>query len=187
MSTTAITRKAIDLAERGSVPDAAIRWGMRRLVGSRLRAEHSMLDGRGRLTADISHYDAYRRGGDRIDPEKAGRFPDSKRFAEVINEFTDQVRKLVRLRRKLPLLRQARYIHGRMPTDRGWCDIDWLRPDGRPMAEHAPSNGWATASLARQALANRMRSKRRAQGCGSARRTTACAWRTRPPASVPHS
>jgi glycogen operon protein len=56
-------------------------------------------------------------------------------------EFTDQVRKLVRLRRKLPLLRQARYIHGRMPTDRGWCDIDWLRPDGRPMAEHDWSVG----------------------------------------------
>jgi pullulanase/glycogen debranching enzyme len=22
-----------------------------------------------------------------------------------------------------------------MPTDRGWCDIDWLNPDGRPMQE----------------------------------------------------
>jgi glycogen operon protein len=48
-------------------------------------------------------------------------------------EFTEQVRRLIRLRRRLPLLRQARYIHGRMPTDRGWCDIDWLHPDGRPM------------------------------------------------------
>lgn len=49
--------------------------------------------------------------------------------------FTDEVRALVRLRRELPLLRQARYVHGRMPTDRGWCDIDWLRPDGRSMQE----------------------------------------------------
>jgi len=49
--------------------------------------------------------------------------------------FTEQVRRLVDLRRSLPLLRQARYIHGRMPTDRGWCDIDWLNPDGRPMQE----------------------------------------------------
>jgi isoamylase len=50
-------------------------------------------------------------------------------------EFARQVGELVRLRRNLPLLRQARYIHGRMPTGRGWCDIDWLRPDGRPMAD----------------------------------------------------
>jgi len=56
-------------------------------------------------------------------------------------DFTDQVRLLVHLRRKLPLLRQARYIHGRMPTDLGWCDIDWLRPDGRPMTEHDWSVG----------------------------------------------
>jgi glycogen operon protein len=47
--------------------------------------------------------------------------------------FTQSVRDLVRLRRQMPLLRQARYIHGRMPTDSGWCDITWLHPDGRPM------------------------------------------------------
>jgi glycogen operon protein len=50
-------------------------------------------------------------------------------------DFTQSVRDLVRLRRELPLLRQARYIHGRMPTDGGWCDIGWLHPDGRPMLE----------------------------------------------------
>jgi glycogen operon protein len=48
-------------------------------------------------------------------------------------DFTASVRKLIRLRNELPLLRQARYIHGRMPTDSGWCDIAWLHPDGRPM------------------------------------------------------
>ena len=48
-------------------------------------------------------------------------------------EFMRSVRELVRLRRRLPLLRQARYIHGRMPTDSGWCDITWLHPDARPM------------------------------------------------------
>jgi isoamylase len=53
--------------------------------------------------------------------------------------FVDKVRELVQLRRQLPLLRQARYVHGRMPTDQGWCDIAWLHPDGRPMAE----NDWA--------------------------------------------
>jgi glycogen operon protein len=49
--------------------------------------------------------------------------------------FTEQVRQLVTLRKSLSLLRQARYNHGRMPTDRGWCDIEWLHPDGRPMQD----------------------------------------------------
>jgi glycogen operon protein len=56
-------------------------------------------------------------------------------------EFTNTVRKLVKLRRKLPLLRQARYIHGRMPVKGGWCDINWLHPDGRPM----DANDWYAA------------------------------------------
>ena len=50
-------------------------------------------------------------------------------------DFTAQVRDLIRLRRELPLLRQARYNHGRMPTDLGWCDIVWLRPDGERMRD----------------------------------------------------
>jgi len=54
--------------------------------------------------------------------------------------FTDKVRELVQLRRNLPLLRQARYVHGRMPTDQGWCDIVWRHPDGRPMNQ----NDWAS-------------------------------------------
>ena len=48
-------------------------------------------------------------------------------------DFMRAVRELIRLRKRIPLLRQARYIHGRMPTDSGWCDISWLHPDGRPM------------------------------------------------------
>ncbi len=55
--------------------------------------------------------------------------------------FTDKVRELVQLRRSLPLLRQARYVHGRMPTDQGWCDIVWLHPDGRPMNQSDWANG----------------------------------------------
>jgi isoamylase len=54
--------------------------------------------------------------------------------------FTDKVRELVQLRRNLPLLRQARYVHGRMPTDQGCCDIVWLHPDGRPMGQ----DDWAS-------------------------------------------
>ena len=56
-------------------------------------------------------------------------------------EFLESVRKLIHLRRTLPLLRQARYIHGRMPVKGGWCDINWLHPDGRAM----DANDWYVA------------------------------------------
>jgi len=48
---------------------------------------------------------------------------------------------MVQLRRRLPLLRQTGYLHGRTPLDRGCCDIAWLHPDGRPMVQ----NDWAGA------------------------------------------
>ena len=51
----------------------------RELTTVGLRAEHSMLDGRGRLTADVSVYDAYRRGGDQIDLR-----PEETELAEQI-------------------------------------------------------------------------------------------------------
>lgn len=57
-------------------------------------------------------------------------------------DFTQAVRELIMLRSDLPLLRQARYVHDRMPTDSGWCDICWLHPDGRTMrAEDWNSSG----------------------------------------------
>ncbi|NND58100.1 MAG: glycogen debranching protein GlgX [Xanthomonadales bacterium] len=56
-------------------------------------------------------------------------------------DFTGKVRELIYLRRRLPLLRQPRYVHGRMPTGQGWCDIAWLHPDGRPMQEDDWENG----------------------------------------------
>jgi isoamylase len=60
-------------------------------------------------------------------------------------DFARKVRELVQLRRQLPLLRQARYVHGRMPTDQGFCDISWLHPDGRPMGENDWANGQQVA------------------------------------------
>jgi isoamylase len=60
-------------------------------------------------------------------------------------EFSIKVRELVQLRRRLPLLRQARYVHGRMPTDQGHCDISWLHPDGRPMAQNDWDRGLQVA------------------------------------------
>jgi glycogen operon protein len=55
--------------------------------------------------------------------------------------FTGKVRELVQLRRQLPLLRQARYVHGRMPSGRGWYDITWQHPDGHPMLPEDWLNG----------------------------------------------
>ncbi|MFC1740046.1 glycogen debranching protein GlgX [Pseudomonadota bacterium] len=60
-------------------------------------------------------------------------------------DFTEKVRQLIRLRRNLPLLRQPRYVHGRMPTDQGFCDITWLHSDGRPMEESDWSDGQQVA------------------------------------------
>ncbi len=49
--------------------------------------------------------------------------------------FADTVRSLIALRRQLPLLRQADYVHGHVRDEEGasWRDIDWFRPDGSPM------------------------------------------------------
>lgn len=55
--------------------------------------------------------------------------------------FTDKVRELIHLRRVLPLLRLARYIHRRTPGGKGWCDITWQHPDGRPMGHKDWANG----------------------------------------------
>lgn len=68
--------------------------------------------------------------------------------------FLNQVRRLIRLRRRMPLFRRPRYAHGRMVDGRP--DIAWLAPSGAPMGDgewaHAralmvvlfgPSNGAA--------------------------------------------
>jgi glycogen operon protein len=62
-------------------------------------------------------------------------------------DFTGAVRELIRLRREHPVLRQPRYIHGRMPTDGGWCDIHWLHPDGRRMESTDWNSGRQLALL----------------------------------------
>ncbi len=61
--------------------------------------------------------------------------------------FTDKIRDLVNLRTAFPLLRQARYLHGRTHTRQGWCDIAWLHPDGRPMAEDDWARGQQVSLL----------------------------------------
>jgi glycogen operon protein len=56
-------------------------------------------------------------------------------------EFAAQVRKLVWLRRKTPLLRLREYVHGRLDTNHGVVEIRWLKPDGQAMSDH----DWSSA------------------------------------------
>ncbi|MEM8815446.1 MAG: glycogen debranching protein GlgX [Pseudomonadota bacterium] len=55
--------------------------------------------------------------------------------------FTDQVRELLWLRRELPLLRLADYIHEGLDTPTGRVGIRWLSPDANPMEEHEWHHG----------------------------------------------
>ena len=56
-------------------------------------------------------------------------------------EFAAQIRKLISLRRKIPLLRLQEYVHGRLDTNHGVVEIEWLKPDGRAMSDH----DWSSA------------------------------------------
>ena len=50
-------------------------------------------------------------------------------------DFTDQVRKLIRLRRDTPLLHLCRYVHGRVDTDDGSIAISWLNVAGEKIED----------------------------------------------------
>ena len=50
-------------------------------------------------------------------------------------DFHAQVQRLIRLRRNVPLLRQAEYLHGRKRTPSGWRDIEWLGADGERLTD----------------------------------------------------
>jgi glycogen operon protein len=54
-------------------------------------------------------------------------------------EFTEQVRRLVQLRREIPLLRVQQYVHGTLQRDDGVVSIDWINQQGD--AKH--SSEWA--------------------------------------------
>jgi isoamylase len=56
-------------------------------------------------------------------------------------EFLRDVRKLIQLRRTIPLLRRARYAHGQTCNPAGWPDMGWRKPDGEPLTEA----DWLTA------------------------------------------
>jgi len=49
--------------------------------------------------------------------------------------FVDRIRQLTGLRRSLPSLRLQHYLHQRSLSGPDWCDIQWLKPGGRPMQD----------------------------------------------------
>ena len=62
-------------------------------------------------------------------------------------DFVSQVRQLIQLRKKTPLVRLEQYLHGRLETDSGILEISWLTPDGEPKADDAWENGRAFCML----------------------------------------
>jgi glycogen operon protein len=48
-------------------------------------------------------------------------------------DFLSQVRKLVSLRKRMPHLKRAAYLHAHDSNGEGWLGIDWLHPGGKPM------------------------------------------------------
>ena len=56
-------------------------------------------------------------------------------------DFTEQVRKLIALRRDIPLLRLQQYVHGTLQRDDGVVSIDWINQQGD--AKH--SSEWANS------------------------------------------
>ncbi len=53
------------------------------------------------------------------------------------------VRRLVAFRKRHPVLRKARFLHGRTTSPQGIKDVTWLSPDGNEKSEADWTNGWA--------------------------------------------
>jgi isoamylase len=49
--------------------------------------------------------------------------------------FFEFMKGVIAIRRSRPLLRQPRFLHGEAIGDRDFVDVQWLRPDGRPMQQ----------------------------------------------------
>jgi glycogen operon protein len=68
-------------------------------------------------------------------------------------DFTAQVRRLIRLHRETPLLRQSFYLHGANAMLNGWRDIEWLHSAGRRME----AEDWEHAQAFAMALIDKTR------------------------------
>ncbi len=63
--------------------------------------------------------------------------------------FTDDVKKLIALRAKYPLLRLPDYVHDHLEIDTGTVHLDWLSPGGKPLEDHAWQQGNAGLMILR--------------------------------------
>ncbi len=61
---------------------------------------------------------------------------------EADPDFLQDVRNLIQLRRKMPLVRQSNYLHAQTSNGKNWPDIEWLAPSGQVIAD----SDWYTLS-----------------------------------------
>jgi glycogen operon protein len=66
---------------------------------------------------------------------------DWSRIGTRDRAFLDFTCKLIRLRKRLPLLRQTHFLHGEQLTHDGTKNVTWLRPDGKEMTPADWHNG----------------------------------------------
>ena len=50
-------------------------------------------------------------------------------------DFALQIRELIQLRKRIPLLRLRQYVHGNLETEDGRWEVDWLSASGTPMTD----------------------------------------------------
>ena len=53
------------------------------------------------------------------------------------------LKRLIAFRRRHPVLRRARFLHGQKTSPDGIKDVTWLSPDGEEKSEQDWTNGWA--------------------------------------------
>jgi len=58
-------------------------------------------------------------------------------------QFTENVKTLISLRRRMPLLRLDKYVHGSLDTEGGRISLGWINPDGQLRSEEDWSYGHA--------------------------------------------
>jgi isoamylase len=68
---------------------------------------------------------------------------DWEKMSDRDETFFEFVAGLVRVRRRLPLLRQRRFLHGERALRDGTRNVTWLRPDAKQMAKGDWTNGFA--------------------------------------------
>ena len=68
--------------------------------------------------------------------------PDGELGAEQ-RETLGFLKRLIAFRKEHPVLRRARFLHGKKTSPDGIKDVTWLSPDGDEKSEQDWTNGWA--------------------------------------------